>query len=318
MNHEDRAGLVELGLSPAEAQVYLTLVHNAGLSASAIAGATGFSRSSVYQLLCSMADKGLVKTGLGHGSKFAVVTPDQGLPLLVARERETILQRESLAEQLGHRLASLVREPENSTDEPLQVIRNRQVFADTFDRLQLEAERQVDIIVKAPILNPRKENPAQQKAQRRGIMFRCLYEQAALEDPDIKPYVEGWIAGGEEARVYVGELPYKLSVFDSEVVLLALNRPGDHLWQLLIGREQLAKSLSMLFEFLWERGEPIPPKKTKLASKIRVTGKRTDNAGRHTNRLPLATAQDNNNASAPTVTKLKQVNLRKTAASFRS
>ncbi len=310
--------MVELGLSPAEAQVYLTLVHNAGLSASAIAGATGLSRSSVYQLLCSMADKGLVKTGLGYGSKFAVVTPDQGLPSLVARERETISQRERLAEQLGQRLASLVSEPENSADEPLQIIRNRQVFADTFDRLQLEAERQVDIIVKAPILNPRKENPAQQKAQRRGIMFRCLYEQAALEDPDIKPYVEGWIAGGEEARVYVGELPHKLSVFDSEVVLLALNRPGDHLRQLLIGREQLAKSLSTLFEFLWERGEPIPPKKTKLAPKIRVTGKRTDNAGRHTNRLPLATAQDNNNASAPKVTKLKQVNLRKAAASFRS
>lgn len=297
MNHEVRAELVELGLSPAEAQVYLTLVQNTSLGASAIAGGTGLSRSSVYQHLCSMADKGLVKTGLGYGSKFAVVSPDQALPLLVARERETISRRERLAEQLGQRLASLVSEPENSTDEPLQIIRNRQIFADTFDRLQLEAERQVDIIVKAPILNPRKENPTQQKAQRRGIIFRCLYEQAALEDPEIRPYIEGWIAGGEEARVYAGELPHKLAVFDSEVVLLALNGPDAHLRQLLIGREQLAKSLSVLFEFLWERGDPISPKKAKLVPKFRITGKRPDSTDRRSRRLPLARAQANNNPS---------------------
>ncbi|MEO7723102.1 MAG: hypothetical protein ABIU29_00205, partial [Chthoniobacterales bacterium] len=90
----------------------------------------------------------------------AVIPPEQALPLLVVRERETISQRERLAEQLGQRLASLVTEPESGAlsrprclaDEPLQIIRNRQVFADTFDRLQLEAERQVDIFVKEPSL----------------------------------------------------------------------------------------------------------------------------------------------------------------------
>ncbi len=300
MNHEDRAGLVELGLSPAEAQVYLTLVHNASASASAIAGATGLSRSSVYQMLCSLADGGLVKTGLGYGSKFAVIPPEQALPLLVVRERETISQRERLAEQLGQRLASLVTEPESLADEPLQIIRNRQVFADTFDRLQLEAERQVDIFVKAPILNPRKENPMQQKAQRRGVRFRCLYEQTALEDPDIKPYIEGWIAGGEEARVYAGELPHKLSVLDSAIVLLALKRPGNQggTSLLLIRHEQLTRGLSMLFDFLWQKGTPIVPKSAKVAKKIRGISKRSQKNDRSLSRLPLATPRGNNKSGA--------------------
>lgn len=257
MSHERRAQLVELGLSPTEAQVYLALVQNASLSASGLASATNLSRTSVYQIICSLADKGLIETGLGYGSKFAVVAPEHALPSLVMRERDTITQRERLADQLGQQLASLIGPTEAGAEEPLQVIRNPQVFTERFERLQLEAERQVDMIVKAPILNPRKDNPTQAKAQRRGIRFRSLYEAAALEDPQIKPYVDGWIAGGEDARVYNGELPYKLAVFDTEVVLLTLKMPGDQLRALFIRHEQLAKSLSMLFDFLWKEAEPL-------------------------------------------------------------
>jgi len=258
VSHERRAQLVELGLSPTEAQVYLALLaQNGSMGAAAVASATGLSRTSVYQILCALADKGLIATGLGYGSKFTVVAPDQALPALVVRERETLSQRERLADALGQQLASLVSPAASGPDEPLQVIRNPQVFTDRFERLQLEAERQVDMIVKAPILNPRKDNPTQAKAQRRGIRFRSLYEAAVLEDPEIAPYVETWVAGGEEARVYHGELPYKLAVFDSEVVLLTLKMPGDQLQALFIRHEQLAKSLRMLFEFLWERGEPL-------------------------------------------------------------
>jgi sugar-specific transcriptional regulator TrmB len=216
-----------------------------------------------------LADKGLIESGLGHGSKFAVVAPDQALPSLVIRERETLSQREQLADELGQQLAALVTPVETGPEEPIQVIRNPQVFTERFERLQLEAEQQVDMIVKTPILNPRKDNPAQAKAQRRGIRFRSLYEAAALEDPQIKPYVEGWIAGGEEARVYNGELPYKLAVFDAEVVLLTLKMPGDQLRALFIRHEQLAKSLSMLFDFLWKEAKPLtrPDSKTAKAAK---------------------------------------------------
>lgn len=258
MAHEKRAQLVELGLSPTEAQVYLALLsQNGSLGAAAVAAATGLSRTSVYQILCSLADKGLIATGLGYGSKFSVVAPDHALPSLVVRERETLSQRERLADVLGQQLASLVTPAETGPEEPIQVIRNPQVFTERLERLQLEAERQVDMIVKAPILNPRKDNPTQAKAQRRGIRYRGLYEAGVLEDPEVKPYLEAWIAGGEEARVYRGDLPYKLAVFDSEVVLLTLKMPGDQLRALFIRHEQLAKSLSMLFEFLWERGEPL-------------------------------------------------------------
>ena len=257
MNHANRAELEQIGLSPTEAQVYLALIQNASLSASALAGVTGLSRTSVYQMLCSLADKGLVNSGTGYGTRVTLLPPDEALPSLVVREREMLAERERVADKLGQRLASLVSPTETLPEELIQVIRNPKVIAERFDRLQLEAERQVDGFIKGPILNPANGNPAQQKAQRRGVRYRGLYERAALEEPALKPFIEGWVAAGEEIRVYDGELPHKLAIFDSEIVLLALSVPGEQMRALFIRHPQLAMSLRLLFESLWERAAPL-------------------------------------------------------------
>src|SRR5260370_27019995 len=199
MKHQNRAELVELGLAPAEAQVYLALVENASLSASSIAENTGLSRSSVYQMLCALADNGLVESGTGYGSKFAVVPPNRALPALIARERETLSQREEVAAALGERLMALTSEAEIPPEELIQVIRNPRAVAERFERLELEAERQIDIFTKPPFFGG-KGNPTQAKALQRSVRFRGLYEKAALEDPGIKPYVASCLTAGEEAH----------------------------------------------------------------------------------------------------------------------
>ena len=81
----DASALQELGLLPAEAQVYLALVRNGALSGTAVASVTGFPRSSVYLTLNSLLDKGLIEGGPAHGSRFSVVPPNKALPSLVAQ-----------------------------------------------------------------------------------------------------------------------------------------------------------------------------------------------------------------------------------------
>src|SRR5438876_8615585 len=160
MSHENRGELVELGLSPTEAQVYLALLQNASLSASALAGATELSRSRVYQTLCSLTDKGLVESGVGYGSKFAIVPPERALPGLIDREQEALAQRKQLAGQLGQRLAALAEPVEAGSDELVQVIRSPRAVAERFDRLQLEAERLIEVFCKPPFFVGR-GNPAE-------------------------------------------------------------------------------------------------------------------------------------------------------------
>jgi len=249
--------LQELGLLPAEAQVYLALVRNGALAGSAVASLTGSPRSSVYLTLNSLLDKGLIEGGPGNGSRFSVAPPDKALPCLVASERQSLAARENLASQLGRQLALLAIPNDNGRDGVIQVVRNPQVTAERYDRLQLEAQRQVDVITKAPILNPHRDNPAQEKAQQRGVRFRSIYERAALQDDAIKPYLAQWVAAGEEARVYNGELPHKLAIFDSQVVVLPLDVPGDQMRTLFIKNAQLAMSLSVMFDFFWQRSQPI-------------------------------------------------------------
>ncbi len=257
MSHEDRGELVELGLSPTEAQIYLALLHNPSIGASALAGATDLSRSRVYQTLCSLTDKGLVESGAGYGSKFAVVPPAQALPALVRREEESLVERRNVASRLGERLSALAEPIEAAPEELVQVIRNPRAVAERFERLMLEAEQEIETFVKGPILTPHRGNAAQRKAQRRGVHVRALYERSLVEDPAVEPYLEEWVAGGEEARVFDGELPHKLVIFDRKVVLMPLVMLGEQTKTLLIRHPQLAQCLSLAFQHVWDMAEPL-------------------------------------------------------------
>ena len=268
--------LQQLGLSSAEAQIYTTLLNNGSLGAAAIASLTGLQRCNVYPVLWSLADKGLVAGGAGYGSTFTAVPPAKALPSLITREKETLSQREQLAEQLAELMSPLVPSEETAPKDLIEVLRNPQVVADRFQQLQLEARRQIDVFTKPPFFH-RTGNPAQKNVLRRGVHARSLYEKTALEDPAVKPYIASWVGTGEEARVYDGELPHKLVIFDSRVVLMPLIKPGEQTRTLVIRHAQLAQSLSLAFQFLWERSEPIA-----ATQKVRGSGAFHTNGSKQT------------------------------------
>lgn len=266
MHDAHLAQLESFGLSTGEAQVYLALLRSGGtLGATALAAATRIPRTGVYPLLNSLIRQGIVEAEAGYGSRFTAIRPAQALPSLIARERdeqrEKLLQRERLAADLVEELES-VAEPAPAVGaeaaELIQVLRDPRVITERFDRLQLEAQREIQGFVKSPIfIAARPDNPVQKKVRRKGVRIRVIYEKTVLENPLIEPHLAAWIAGGEEARVYDGELPHKLQIFDKEVVLLPLIMPGDQTRTLFIRHRQLATSLSILFEFFWERAQPF-------------------------------------------------------------
>jgi len=254
------AQLERVGLSPAEAQIYLALVRNgAPMGASAVVAATGVPRSSVYPTLTRLTDRGLVEAEAGYGGRFSAVPATQALASLIAQEKEELVLREKVASKLASELRLVTELAGNNGEaEQIQVLRDPRVFAERFERLQDEAKRQIDVFIKAPILNPSYSNPVQERAMRRGVLYRGLYESAIVDAPEIKPYLSKWIAAGETARVHQGELPHKLAIFDRQSILVPLvpPRPGRILF-LSIRNTQLAASLGMLFELLWERADPL-------------------------------------------------------------
>jgi len=256
MSDDLPAALQQLGLLPAEAQVYLALVRNGALSGTAVASVTGYPRSSVYLTLNSLLHKGLVEGGPGHGSRFSVVPPDKALPSLVLQEKEAIAQREKIAARLGRRLASLLEPTETTPDKLIQVIRSPRGVAERYERLQLEAKGSNEVFVKAPFFVA-PGNPVQEKASRRGVRVRAIYERAVLDVAAVKPYLAEWVKQGEQVRIYDGELPHKLAIFDRKRALVHLTMPGDQMRTLYIDHPELAVSLGIAFDALWEQSEPL-------------------------------------------------------------
>jgi sugar-specific transcriptional regulator TrmB len=264
--------LTQLGLTPTEAQVYLALVQNGPMGASAIAVATGLARTAVYPTLGALVDKGLAEAGEGYGSRFSPVPAEKALPHLLAADKAALLHRERLTDEVIELISLLEEQAEQAdtvSDELLQVLRGARGLTERFERLQLEAEHSIDCFIKGPSLGD-PSNSIQDKVQRRGVRYRCLYETRLLDDPATKARVLKWVAKGEEARVYQGELPQKLAIFDSKVVLMPIVRSGETLRTVVIRHPELAQTLSLSFQYLWDRAEPVAPSPSAKTNKTRA------------------------------------------------
>jgi len=284
MHDEYQGKLEELGLSTAEAQTYLALLRNGGnLGARAVADAAGFTRTNAYPILDALIEKGLVEAEAGYGSRFSVVSPTLAFRCLIARKSDELSKCKQIAGDLVKQLGSLAKAIGNNGEvEQIQVLRDRRVFAERFEQLEDEAKQSIEVFVKSPILNPHYSNPKQERAIRRGVCIRGLYERAILDAPEIRPYLAKWIAGGEMARVYEGELPHKLTIFDRRRILIPLVPPTGQVGRVLfayIRHPQLAASLGMLFDFLWERAEPLAPERQDVSTKRTKVSRKSD-AGR--------------------------------------
>ena len=102
-------------------------------------------------------------------------------------------------------------------------------------------------------------NPAESQSLRRGVKHRVIYQASILDHENVAPYLRGWVEAGEDARVYHGELPLKLILFDSKVAWMPLETDGQHhpVVSVLIRHHALSSALRLLFDYLWKESEPI-------------------------------------------------------------
>lgn len=270
MNSGYRLQLEQLGLSPAEARVYLAVLHRGPMIAAAIAKETGIPRTGVYSTLGSLVDMGLIESGLGHRSKFTAVAPDRALTALIAQEEQALAHRKEIAKALREQLITVTQSTEAIPDEIIKVLRDPRSVSQHFQRLQLDARKTVEVFCKPPYLNP-DDIKTERKISRRGIQVRGIYERGEFEDSPFKPYFYEWFSAGEEGRIYDGKLPHKMVIIDSEIVLLPLFTPGEEMRALVIRNAQLGESLSLAFRFIWARSVPVRSRQQKRATRSKTT-----------------------------------------------
>lgn len=251
--------LEELGLTKTEARIYLCLLEQSPLAAGTIADLTGTSRSSVYLILRSLVDKGLVDAGAGYSSRFQPAAPDVAFGGLLERGREEQTERER---QVESALPDLMRRFETSAagdGELVEILRTPKLVGDRFDRLHAASQQSIDIVVRRPVQLGGTNQP-ELDALSRGVRARAVYDHGLMRHPSVADNIGAWIDAGEEARVYHGDLPMKFAVFDGHTVLMPLFAPGvGGVVALIVRSPELCGALSLLFDTLWTASMPIDP-----------------------------------------------------------
>jgi hypothetical protein len=251
--------LEELGLTKTEARIYLCLLEQSPLAAGTIADITGTSRSSVYLILRSLVDKGLVDAGAGYSSRFAPSAPDIAFAGLLERDREELRERERNVETALPDLMRRFGSHAGGDGELVEILRTPKLVGDRFDRLHASAEESIDIVVRRPVQVGGSNQP-ELDALARGVRARAIYDHGLMHHPAVADNIGAWIAAGEEARVYHGDLPMKFAVFDAHTVLMPLFAPGvGGVVALIVRSRELAGALGLLFDTLWSASVPVEP-----------------------------------------------------------
>jgi hypothetical protein len=256
-----------LGLNAYEGNVYLALLGRSGQTSTQLASRAEVPRQRVYDVLESLEEKGLCTGRDTSPRTFFAVDPRKALPVLSAR-RAAELERErdragALAAELAERLGPLFLAGKSQRD-PLQYV---EALADPARiaaraiELAAAARLHVNSLIKRPLILSSEQNRRFLHAPlEHEVRYRALYERSALQDPELRGWMDELGAKGQEIRI-VPELPVKLQAFDDEVALLSMQDPvgGPPSFTAVAIRHRGAVALlNLAFESLWTEGAPYP------------------------------------------------------------
>lgn len=112
--------LVELGLSPSQARVYLLMVESGILTAQSISKISGIVRSDVYRLLGELGKDGLVQKIISAPGKFQAMPVEESILILLQRKVKKTEQLQEKALSLVHSLKGLT--AQDYSDDPFRFI----------------------------------------------------------------------------------------------------------------------------------------------------------------------------------------------------
>lgn len=259
--HEFMRGLEKLGLSANEAKVYLALLERGRLGAPALIEITRVPRGTIYPVLTSLTDRGIIQAGAAYGGRYQAVPPEQAVRALIRWEKDALVERERFADDLAKELEPLAAKvAEDVVAEPIEILRDQRAITERFEQLHREAQKEIAGFVKGrpAVASTTGGHPLEFEALRRGVKIRGIYEKAVLDDEDVAPYLDSWMKSGEEARVFDGILPHKLAVFDGRAAIVPVmgSEPGSTCY-LVIRDPMVAGGLLTLFNTYWERSRPL-------------------------------------------------------------
>lgn len=251
--------LVEAGLTRYEAAAYLALIRRNRATGAEVARLAKLPRQRIYDVLDSLAARGLVTVQPGRPVRFTARPPHEAVELLLREHRLRLERLERDAARTAEELRPAY-EAGRQEDDPLryiELLREPLAIARRFAELEAAAEREILVFSKPPFAVDPQENVAGLELLGRGIEARSVYERSLYDDRRQVAAVARFVAAGEQARV-VDRLPLKLVLIDERVSMFTMEDPvagSPGLTIMVVEHPALAWLLKLAFERVWESGE---------------------------------------------------------------
>jgi sugar-specific transcriptional regulator TrmB len=255
--------LTALGLNRYEAAVYVSLLGRHQFTAAEVATYADVPRQRVYDVLKSLAVKGLCMERPGKRKRtYSAVDPTIALPsLLTAYQEQQALENqhrltvlEGVLPKLNHMFSS-----GQAEDDPLdyiEVLTDRHQVAERVMTLSGQAAEEILMLFKLPLVASVEENMVEAQAVAGRTTRRGIYENTIVEDSQLFGLVQQFHALGERIRL-VPELPIKVNLYDERTAVILLQDPvsgQSSLTCLVIEHASMARALKVAFEALWAQG----------------------------------------------------------------
>jgi sugar-specific transcriptional regulator TrmB len=253
---------VKLGISEAQARIYVALLEKRELSAMEIHEQTHVPRSKVYEITRNMMLKGMcIEKTMGRNKKYQAVEPRRAFNNILAEQDRILQEKKSIASSISKMFSPLYSQGMQNVSvfEYVEIIRDMASIHERYVSLLKNTRHEQLGFVKPPFsYQVRRKLQEQENTEleilKKGVMVRVLYEYSSRDLGELYEHVKKCTSAGERARV-VEKLPIKMYVFDRRYVLMALpNRRAatSLLTMLVIDNPALANALKILFDHLWE------------------------------------------------------------------
>jgi len=240
------------GLGTVEESTYLDLVRRGPATVNELADRAGITLPRARRAVTGLHRKGLVHRTPPPHDLVVPVPPDLAVDHLIQRRREELERVRETAQQLvadSHERAASRR-----ADRLVEIV---PLGSAAFDQVQRTARTEMRVLVAPPYASGRRLNQTQLDRGPAGVVYRTVYGNEALEEPDFMATLATYVRAGEQARL-THVVPIKLAIADRTLALLPLDwtsQTPDA--AVLVHPCGLLDALAALFESIWALATPL-------------------------------------------------------------
>lgn len=256
-----------LGLNEYEARVLIALLRLGSANTIDLAGESGVPRTSIYQVLTSLAARRLAER-LPLDGPAIWTTPGREEVLhrldtaLEAAQHENLWRHRQVADEVNRVLGERLPEPASVSLPFVKFLRGAAHLKRTWEQLLQGAQEELLMFTRSPYAwTVGKPNRVVLDTLARGVSARVLYESADWQGPSaaaLRRELDAYHRAGVQARL-VESLPIKLSIIDRRVSLIGVPELDDAFPSTIqIDSDRVSGVLVEAFERYWDSGKPLP------------------------------------------------------------